>query len=545
MGATLTGQIVSETYDSLLKVTDNGVITGTKKRVTDGYGNDTPLLLSSTDVQIDGNLLLSGTTSQYVRGDGAFATFTSGLTSVGLTLGSSGTDASVSGSPLTSNGAITLNLPTASATNRGLLSSTDWSTFNSKQGALTLTTSGSSGASTLVGSALNIPNYTLSGLGGVPYTGATANVDLGTHTLSAYNLIVNHTSGSGNAVSITKGGSGEALTITKTSGSGNAVSISGGVTLISELHLTTDLADAYIASASTWNAKESALTFSSPLSRTTNTISIPAATSSVNGYLTSTDWTTFNNKVPTSRTLTINGTAFDLSADRTWTIGGTGISTLNTLTATTQTFAVGTSGTDFAISSATSTHTFNLPTASATNRGALSSADWSTFNGKQATITGGATTITSSNLTASRALVSDGSGKVAVATTTSTEIGYVNGVTSAIQTQIDAKADKTTTFNIQTGTSYTLALTDAGKIIEMQNGGANIVYIPFNSSVAFPIGTEIQVLQFGAGQTTITPVSGVTTKSKSNQVKIGNQYTGVTLVKRGTNDWYIIGNLTA
>jgi hypothetical protein len=52
-------------------------------------------------------------------------------------------------------------------------------------------------------------------------------------------------------------------------------------------------------------------------------------------------------------------------------------------------------------------------------------------------------------------------------------------------------------------------------------------------------------LQFGAGQTTITPVSGVTTKSKSNQVKIGNVYTGVTLVKRGTNDWYIIGNLTA
>lgn len=52
-----------------------------------------------------------------------------------------------------------------------------------------------------------------------------------------------------------------------------------------------------------------------------------------------------------------------------------GITTLNTLTATTQTFAVGTTGTDFAISSVTSAHTFNLPTASATNRGALSSAD--------------------------------------------------------------------------------------------------------------------------------------------------------------------------
>ena len=61
----------------------------------------------------------------------------------------------------------------------------------------------------------------------------------------------------------------------------------------------------------------------------------------------------------------------------------TGITSLNGLTALTQTFAVGTSGTDFGISSATSTHTFNLPTASATNRGALSSADWTTFNAKQ------------------------------------------------------------------------------------------------------------------------------------------------------------------
>ena len=60
----------------------------------------------------------------------------------------------------------------------------------------------------------------------------------------------------------------------------------------------------------------------------------------------------------------------------------TGITALNGLTTQVQSFATGTSGTDFGISSATSTHTFNLPTASAANRGALSSADWSTFNGK-------------------------------------------------------------------------------------------------------------------------------------------------------------------
>jgi hypothetical protein len=60
----------------------------------------------------------------------------------------------------------------------------------------------------------------------------------------------------------------------------------------------------------------------------------------------------------------------------------TGLTALNGLTAQVQSLAVGTSGTDFAISSATDTHTFNLPTASASNRGALSSGDWTTFNGK-------------------------------------------------------------------------------------------------------------------------------------------------------------------
>jgi|694.fasta_scaffold43888_7 hypothetical protein len=65
----------------------------------------------------------------------------------------------------------------------------------------------------------------------------------------------------------------------------------------------------------------------------------------------------------------------------------TGITALNGLTAQVQYFQTGTSGTDFNISSTTATHTFNLPTASATNRGALSSADWTTFNNKQSALT--------------------------------------------------------------------------------------------------------------------------------------------------------------
>jgi hypothetical protein len=60
----------------------------------------------------------------------------------------------------------------------------------------------------------------------------------------------------------------------------------------------------------------------------------------------------------------------------------TGLNALNGLTAQVQNFATGTAGTDFGITSVTDTHTFNLPTASASNRGALSSGDWTTFNGK-------------------------------------------------------------------------------------------------------------------------------------------------------------------
>lgn len=90
---------------------------------------------------------------------------------------------------------------------------------------------------------------------GVPYEGATGNVDIGTHTFTAKDGVFNHSSGSGVALSVTKGGSGEALTVNKTSGSGNAMSVTGGVTQLSELHTTTPIADAYIASAATWNAK--------------------------------------------------------------------------------------------------------------------------------------------------------------------------------------------------------------------------------------------------------------------------------------------------
>lgn len=106
-----------------------------------------------------------------------------------------------------------------------------------------------------------------------------------------------------------------------------------------------------------------------------------------------------------------------------------GITSLNGLTAATQTFAVGTTGTDFAIVSGTSTHTFNLPTASGSNRGALSSSDWTTFNGKiGGSLTSGRVPYASgaSTLTDTSLFVFDGT-KLGVGLTTPTATGHFKG----------------------------------------------------------------------------------------------------------------------
>lgn len=93
----------------------------------------------------------------------------------------------------------------------------------------------------------------------------------------------------------------------------------------------------------------------------------------------------------------------------------------------------------------------------------ISTATQTALNGKQATITGGASTITSSNLTASRALVSDANGKVAVSDVTSTELGYLDGVTSNIQTQLNGKLSTApvTSVNSKTG-AVVLSANDVG-----------------------------------------------------------------------------------
>jgi hypothetical protein len=373
-------------------------------------------------------------------------------------------------------------------------------------------------------------------------------------------------------------------------------------------------------------------------------ISMSLANTTTSGYLSSTDWNTFNGKG--------NGTVTSVAA-----------------------ITLGTTGTDLSSTVANGTTTpvitLNVPTASATNRGAVSSADWTTFNAKiggsgttntipkftasgtigDSTITDsgtliflGANTYTTSRIgigsspasTASNlhmdksilgAITSYGiynAGSVA-ATVTNAATYYYAKYTLAASTAISAiynyqsiegtfgsgassgfcygyyagtmtlgtynygfysdvnsgtnrwgfyqngsasnylqtlfvgnNADNNTgsklqvtgnisfqnVFNRKTA-SYTLVLADQNDIIEMNVATANNLTVPLNSTVAFPIGTEIAITQYGAGKTTIVATGGVTLRSAGGLLSIGAQYAMVTCVKVATDEWYVVGNLIA
>lgn len=120
----------------------------------------------------------------------------------------------------------------------------------------------------------------------------------------------------------------------------------------------------------------------------------------------------------------------------------------------------------------------------------------------------------------------------------------VHGITD---TSVLATVSQITTQTINTQTdSYSLVLADAGKIVEMNKGTANNLTVPQNTSIAFPVGTRIDVAQLGAGATTIVADTNVTVRVHSTlTLVLGGQYAVATLYKRATNEWVLGGDLTA
>jgi hypothetical protein len=105
------------------------------------------------------------------------------------------------------------------------------------------------------------------------------------------------------------------------------------------------------------------------------------------------------------------------------------------------------------------------------------------------------------------------------------------------------------TIDAKTGTTYTFVLADANnELITASNASAQTYSIPTNASVAFPIGCQINIIQIGAGQVTINAVTSGTTSILSTGAtaaapKLRAQYSVATLIKAGTDLWYVTGDI--
>lgn len=118
------------------------------------------------------------------------------------------------------------------------------------------------------------------------------------------------------------------------------------------------------------------------------------------------------------------------------------------------------------------------------------------------------------------------------------------GTSGSVTVSFDYAVGNQAVQNVQTD-SYTLVAADAGKMIVMNKATGNNLTVPPNSSVAFATNTRIDLIQYGAGQTTVVAGSGVTIRSSGSKLKLTGQYSGASLWKYATDEWILVGDLTA
>jgi hypothetical protein len=136
-------------------------------------------------------------------------------------------------------------------------------------------------------------------------------------------------------------------------------------------------------------------------------------------------------------------------------------------------------------------------------------------------------------------------GTPAVATEVNSNFSAVKTLLDTVETNTDGKVSKSLTLNVQTGTTYTLLLVDDSKVVTLSNASAITATVPPNSSVAFPIGSQVNLVQTGAGQVTVAAGAGVTLRSQGSKFKLNGQYAAASLLKIATDEWVLIGNTAA
>ena len=280
----------------------------------------------------------------------------------------------------------------------------------------------------------------------------------------------------------------------------------------------TAVADSYVASAATWNAKQSALTFGIADG---NAVDIDGSGTATGEYAKFTANGIIGEEVADVKTdLSLNNV--ENTAISTW-AGTTNVTTLGTIG--TGTWAA----TDVAVAhGGTGSSTAS---AARTALGVAIGSDVQIYNANTALTTNKISDFASSTSAELAGKISDETGSGLLVFGTSPTI-----------------SDPTLTYSInaQTGTTYTPVLTDAGKINTTSNGSAITLTIPPNSSVAYAVGSSITIISIGAGLTTIAQGSGVTIASvgaTATAPVLRAQHSSATAIKIATDTWQVVGDI--
>ena len=114
-----------------------------------------------------------------------------------------------------------------------------------------------------------------------------------------------------------------------------------------------------------------------------------------------------------------------------------------------------------------------------------------------------------------------------------------------LASELNNMATAMVAINAQTGTTYSVILSDDGKLVTCDNASSIALTIVPNSTVAFGIGTQINVMQLSTGTVTITAGAGVTLRSAGSKLKTDAQYAVATCLKIASDTWVVVGNLKA